>query len=87
MEQKDNQLEELKANLNKMHEDHAKEISKVMSQSQVRRRSMKNLSELSSLRDLSGEGANSQIQKSILRRDSIDPAQDGSNGQLGTVQE
>lgn len=69
-----------------MHEDHAKEISKVMSQSQVRRRSMKNLSELSSLRDLSGEGTNSQIRKSILRRDSIDPPQDGSNGQLGTVQ-
>ena len=58
-----------------------------MSQSQVRRRSMKNLSEISSLRDLSGEGNNSQMRKSILRRDSIDPAQDGSNGQLGMIHE
>lgn len=46
-----------------------------MSQSMVKRRSMKNLSELSSLRDLSAEGNNSQVKKSILRRDSIDPAQ------------
>lgn len=48
---------------------------------------MKNLSEISSLRDLSGEGNNSQMRKSILRRDSIDPAQDGSNGQLGMIHE
>jgi hypothetical protein len=36
-----------------MHDDHAKEMNKVMTDSKYKRKSARNLSEVSSLRDLS----------------------------------
>jgi hypothetical protein len=49
-----------------LHEEHAKEMNKVMSDSRLKRKSMKNLSEMSSsLKDLSASGG-SQIIKKML---------------------
>lgn len=45
-------IRELKDSLNKKEEDHAKEISKVMSESKVKRKSAKNLSSYSSFKDI-----------------------------------
>lgn len=78
-------IEELKDNLNKMHEDHAREMSKMMSESRVKRRSMKNLSEISSLRDLAGDNSGNPSKKIFARQNSIN--QEGSSGQLYTVHE
>ena len=41
-------MEELKDNINRMHEDHSKELSKVMIDSRVKRRSGMNISSYSS---------------------------------------
>lgn len=39
-----NELEEVKKNLSLLHEEHAQQISKVMTDSRIKRKSMKNLS-------------------------------------------
>ena len=83
---KDQEIEGLKQSLSKLHEDHAKEISKVMTESKIKRKSMRNLSESSSLRDLSADGS-SIIKKQVERRNSIADNQEGSSGQLYTVHE
>ena len=48
--QKMSELEEAKKNLSLLHEEHAQQISKVMTDSRVKRKSMKNLSSVSSLK-------------------------------------
>ena len=55
-----------------------------MTDSRIKRKSMRNLSESSSLRDLSADSG-SVIKKAIERRNSIGENQDGSSGQLYTV--
>ena len=49
---KDSMIKELKESINRKEEDHAKEISKVMSESKIKRKSAKNLSSLSSFKDI-----------------------------------
>ena len=57
-----------------------------MTDSRIKRKSMRNLSESSSLRDLSADSS-SVIKKPIERRNSIGDQQAGSSGQLYTVHE
>jgi hypothetical protein len=57
-----------------------------MTDSRLKRKSMKNLSESSSLRDLSADGNSSIIKKPIQRQNSMGEGQPGSSGQLYTVQ-
>jgi hypothetical protein len=45
---REKEIEELKDNMNRMHDDHSKELSKVMTESRVRRRSGLNISSYSS---------------------------------------
>jgi predicted nucleic acid-binding Zn-ribbon protein len=45
---KDKEIEELKDNISRMHEDHSKSLSKVMLDSRVKRRSGMNISSYSS---------------------------------------
>lgn len=86
-EDKKAELEISKANLAKLHEDHAKEISKVMTDSRAKRRSMRNFSEVSSLRDLSADGGSTIIKKPLARQNSGLENQEGSSGALYTVPE
>lgn len=59
-----------------------------MTDSRLKRKSVRNLSESSSLRDLSADGNNSSIiKKPIQRQNSMGEGQPGSSGQLYTVQE
>lgn len=45
---KEREIDELKDNINRMHDDHSKELSKVMTESRVKRRSGLNISSYSS---------------------------------------
>ena len=48
MDLKEREIDELKDNINRMHDDHSKELSKVMTESRVKRRSGLNISSYSS---------------------------------------
>lgn len=58
-----------------------------MTESRVKRKSMKNFSEVSSLRDLSADGGSTVIKKKLARQDSLVENQEGSSGALYTVRE
>lgn len=72
VQQKLKELDEAKKNLSLLHEEHAKQISKVMTDSRVKRKSMKNLSSsvVSSLKELSADGQSTD-KKFIQRQNSI----------------
>jgi hypothetical protein len=63
-------IRELKDSINRKEEDHAKEISKVMSESKVRRKSAKNLSSYSSFKDIEEAQGSSIIKSGNLKRQS-----------------
>jgi hypothetical protein len=65
---KDNIIRELKDSIQKKEDDHAKEISKVMSESKVRRKSAKNLSSYSSFKDIEEAQGSSIIKSGHLKR-------------------
>ena len=65
---KDNVIRELKDSIQRKEEDHAKEISKVMSESKVKRKSAKNLSSYSSFKDIEDAQGSSIIKSGNLRR-------------------
>lgn len=70
---KDKEIEELKDGISRMHEDHSKELSKVMLDSRVKRRSGMNISSYSSssLKDIEEAQGSSIIKaKSLERRNS-----------------
>lgn len=71
---KDKEIEELKDNIGRMHEDHSKELSKVMLDSRVKRRSGMNISSYSSssLKDLEDAQGSS-----IIRVTSMDKKPSG----------
>lgn len=71
---KDKELEDLKDNISRMHEDHSKELSKVMLDSRVKRRSGMNISSYSSssLKDLEDAQGSS-----IIRVTSMDKKPSG----------
>ncbi len=63
-------IRELKDSINRKEEDHAKEISKVMSESKVKRKSAKNLSSYSSFKDIEDAQGSSIIKSGNLKRQS-----------------
>ena len=80
------ELEEAKKNLSLLHEEHAQQISKVMTDSRVKRKSMKNLSSVSSLKQLSADGL-STSKKFIQRQNSILEGEENVSGGLHVVPE
>lgn len=84
---KEKEIEDLKENMNRMHDDHSKELSKVMTESRVKRRSGLNISSYSSssLKDIEeAQGS------SILKADKMERKSSFSNegsGRLPTVKE
>lgn len=84
---REKEIEELKENINRMHDDHSKELSKVMTESRVRRKSGLNISSYSSssLKDIEeAQGS------SILKVDKMERKSSFSNtgsGRLPTVKE
>ena len=73
LRQKEDEIVDLKNNVSKLHDEHDKHISKVMTDSRVKRKSLKNLSSsVSSLKDLSYTDLNNQKNNSsIIRKESI----------------
>lgn len=67
---KDREIEELKESITRMHEDHSKELSKVMLDSRVKRRSGLNISSYSSssLKDIEEAQGSSIIKAQSLDR-------------------
>lgn len=58
----------MKDSIKRNEEDHAKEISKVMSESKIKRKSMKNISSLSSFKDIEDAQGSSMIRSGNIRR-------------------
>ena len=67
---KDKEIEELKDNISRMHEDHSKELSKVMIDSRVKRRSGMNISSYSSssLKDIDDAQGSSIIRVTSMEK-------------------
>ncbi len=68
IDDKDHLIRELKDSLMRKEEDHAKEISKVMSESKIKRKSVKNISSLSSFKDIEEAQGSSIIRSGNLKR-------------------
>jgi hypothetical protein len=67
---KEKEVEDLKENISRIYDDHSKELSKVMVDSRIKRKSLKNISSYSSssLKDIEEAQGSSMIKSGKLQR-------------------